>query len=192
MMEAKIDKGFRVIFAGLGGHGALAFAELLTEAAAKKYNYVSFVPNYAPNMRGGESESMVVAANEEIDSPLWFEAETVIITSPTAFHLAEKRVSAGGILIVDNSVVHEKAKRKDIKVFYIPARKIASEGGEPLTANFILMGAYLEATKALPIETMEETIEFTSKGTSRERLLAANKRALHEGSRLIASYREGV
>ncbi len=184
----KIDKGFRVIFAGLGGHGALVFGELLTEAVARRYNYASFVPNYAPSMRGGESESIVVASNEEIDSPASFEAEAVVATSPSAFRLAEKRVSPGGILIVDDSIICEKAERKDIKVFYIPARKIASEEGNPLISNFILMGAYLEATKTLPVEIVEETLESTSKGTSRERLLSANKRALHEGIRLIANY----
>jgi len=188
-MEVKIDKGFRVIFAGLGGHGALAFGELLTEAAARRYNYVSFVPNYAPMMRGGESEAMVAASKEEIDSPVWLEADVIIVTSPTGFRLAEKRVSPGGILIVDDSVVCEKAEREDIKVFYIPARRIACETGDPLTANFILMGAYLEITKAFPVEILEETIESTSKGTSRERLLSANKRALHEGIRLVASYK---
>ncbi|RJP57310.1 MAG: 2-oxoacid:ferredoxin oxidoreductase subunit gamma [Deltaproteobacteria bacterium] len=189
-MAVKYDKRVRVIFAGLGGHGALAFGELLTEAAARSYKYVSFVPNYSPMMRGGESETMIAASQEEIDSPVWREADVIIVTSPTGFRVAEQRVSPGGILIVDDSVVREKAEREDIKVFYIPARRIACETGDPLTANFILMGAYLEATKAFPVEILEETIESTSKGTSRERLLSANKRALHEGINLIANYKE--
>ena len=191
-MAVKTEKEFRVIFAGLGGHGALAFGELLTEAAARSYKYVSFVPNYSPMMRGGESETMIAASQEEIDSPVWREAEVIIATSPTGFRAAEERVSPGGILIVDDSVIHEKAEREDIKVFYIPARKIACEEGDPLTANFILMGAYLEATKAFPVEVLEETVERTSKGTSREKLLSANKKALHEGIRLIANYTEAA
>ncbi len=188
-MAAKSDKGFRVIFAGLGGHGALAFGELLTEAAARMYKYVSFVPNYAPMMRGGESESMVAASQEEIVSPVWQEADVIIATSPTGFRIAEKRVRPGGILIIDDSVVHEKAEREDIKVFHIPARRIACEKGTPMIANFLLMGAYLEATKTLPVEIMEEIAEVTSKGTSREKFLSANKKALHEGISLIANYK---
>ena len=189
-MASKAENGFRVIFAGLGGHGALAFGDLLTQAAAKNYAYVSFVPNYSPMMRGGESETMIAGSHTEIDSPVWKEAEVIIVTSPTGFRVAEKRVSSGGTLIVDSSVIHEKAERDDIKVFYIPARKIACEEGDALTANFILMGAYLEATKAFPVELLEETVESTSIGTSRERLLSANKKALHEGIRLIAEYKE--
>ncbi|MDY6853086.1 MAG: 2-oxoacid:acceptor oxidoreductase family protein [Thermodesulfobacteriota bacterium] len=189
-MEAKKDKELRVIFAGLGGHGALAFGELLTEAASRIYNYVSFVPNYAPMMRGGESESMVGASQEEIDSPVWKEADVIIATSPTGFRIAEQRVAPGGVLIYDDSVIHEKAERKDIRVYHIPARRLACEQGYPLIANFMLMGAYLEATRSIPVEVMEETVETTSKGTSRERLLSANKKALQEGIRLIADYTE--
>ena len=191
-MPDKTDKGFRVIFAGLGGHGALAFGELLTEAAAKRYKHVSFVPNYAPMMRGGESEAMVAASQEEIASPVWLEADVIIVTSPTGFRMAEKRVRPGGILIFDDSVIHDKAERKDIKVFHFPARRIACEEGNPLSANFLLLGACIEATKALPVEVVEETMERTSKGTSRESLLAANKRALHEGVRSIANYKEAI
>jgi 2-oxoglutarate ferredoxin oxidoreductase subunit gamma len=189
-MEAKKDKQLRVVFAGLGGHGALAFGELLTEALARSYKYVSFVPNYAPMMRGGESESMVAASQEEIDSPIWNEADVIIATSPTGFRIAEKRVAPGGVLIYDDSVIHEKAEREDIRVYHFPARRLACEEGHPLIANFMLMGAYLEATKSISVEIMEETVESTSKGTSRERLLSANKKALHEGISIIANYKE--
>jgi len=189
-MAAKKDKKLRVIFAGLGGHGALAFGELLTAVAAKSYNYVSFVPNYSPMMRGGESETMIAASQEEIDSPVWHEADVIVVTSPTGFRAAEVRVAPGGILLVDSSVIHEKAEREDIKVFYLPARQIACEAGNALIANFILMGAYVGATKAFPIELFEEILEKTSKGTPREKLLSSNKNALHEGVRLIANYSE--
>jgi hypothetical protein len=50
--------------------------------------------------------------------------------------VAEKKGRPGGILIFDDSVVHDKAERKDIKVFHSPARKIACEEGNPLIANY--------------------------------------------------------
>jgi len=77
-------------------------------------------------------------------------------------------------------------------IFYLPVRKIAFEAGNALIANFILMGAYAEATKAFPVELFEEVLEKTSKGIVREKLLSANKNALHEGIRLIANYSESV
>ena len=190
-MEKSNDKGFRVIFAGLGGHGALTFGQFLAEAAATKYKNVSLFPYYATVMRGGESESTVTASNEEIDSPIAYEMETAIATSPTMFRVIEKRMNPGGTLIIDNSVIPEKAERKDLRVFYIPASRVATEKlGEPLAANLVLMGAYLEATKVFPVELVEAMMDQGLKGTSKEKFLPTNKKAIREGQKLIASYEE--
>jgi len=190
-MGAGEAKGFRVMFAGLGGHGALTFGQFLAEAAAARYRNVSLFPYYATIMRGGESESTVIASDEEIDSPIVFEIDAAIATSPTMFRVVEKRVRPGGILIVDNSIIGEKAERGDLRVFYVPAARLASERlGEPLVANFILMGAYLEAAGVLPVELIEEAMERSLKGTPRERFLALNRKALHEGIEFIKALRE--
>ena len=176
------EEGFRVIFAGLGGHGALTFGQFLAEAAATKYKNVSLMPYYATAMRGGESESTVTASNEEIDSPIAYDMEMAIVTSPTMFRVIEKRMKPGGILLVDDSIVTQTVERQDLKVFYVPGSRIATqEIGEPLAANLVLMGAYLEATKVLPFELIEETMDKSLRGTSKERFLTMNKKALCRG-----------
>ena len=188
-MDQTSDKGFRVIFAGLGGHGALTFGQFLAEAAATKYKHVSLFPYYATIMRGGESESTVTASNEEIDSPIVYDLEMAIATSPTMFRVIEKRMKAGGILLVDSSIIPEKVERKDVKVFYIAASRIATEEiVEPLASNLVLMGAYLEASKVLPVELVEEMMEKNMRGTPRERFLPINKKALAIGRELISDY----
>ncbi|MFH1625613.1 MAG: 2-oxoacid:acceptor oxidoreductase family protein [Pseudomonadota bacterium] len=185
------EKGFRVIFAGLGGHGALTFGQFLAEAAATRYKHVSLLPYYATAMRGGESESTVTASNEEVDSPIAYEMEMAIVTSPTMFRVIERRMKPGGILLVDDSVIAEKVEREDLNVFYVPGSRIATqEIGEPLVANLVLMGAYLEATKILPFELVQETMEKSLKGTPKERLLPINEKALHEGRRFLQNLRQ--
>lgn len=184
-------KGFQVIFVGLGGHGALTFGQFLAEAATARYSNVSLFPYYATVMRGGESESTVTASNEEIDSPIAYEMEIAIVTSPTMFRVIEKRMKRGGVLLVDDSVISEKVERNDLTAFYIPASRIATEKiGEPLVANLVLMGAYLEITKVLPFELVEETMEKNLKGTPRERLLPINKKALREGREFLQNLQE--
>ena len=180
------EKGFRVTFAGLGGHGALTFGQFLAEAAATRYKNISLFPYYATTMRGGESESTVTASNEEIDSPIAYDIETAIVTSPTMFRVIEKRMKPGGVLLVDDSIIAEKVERNDLKVFYIPASRIAFEKtDEPLVANLVLMGAYLETAKVLPSELVVETMEKSLKGTPKERLLPINKKALYEGREFL-------
>ena len=180
------DKGFRVIFSGLGGHGGLTFGQFLAKAAVTRYKHVTLFPYYASAMRGGDSEATVTASNEEIESPIAYEIEMAIVTSPSMFKVIEKRVKSGGVLLVDDSIIKEKADREDVTVHYIPATRIAAEKiGVPLAANLVLMGAYLEATRILPYELVEETIENSLKGTTKEQFIAVNKQALSEGRQFI-------
>ena len=188
---AQAEKSFQVSFVGLGGHGALTFGQFLAEAAATRYMNISLFPYYATIMRGGESESTVTASNEEIDSPIAYEIETAIVTSPTMFRVIEKRMKPGGVLLVDDSIIAEKVERNDLKVFYIPASKIAVEKtDEPLVANLVLMGAYLELTRVIPVELVTETMEKNLKGTPRERFLPINKKALHEGREFLQNLQQ--
>jgi len=188
---AQAEKGFQVSFVGLGGHGALTFGQFLAEAAATRYKNISLFPYYATIMRGGESESTVTASNEEIDSPIAYEVETAIVTSPTMFRVIEKRMKPGGLLLVDDSIIAEKVERNDLTVFCIPASKIAVEKiDEPLVANLVLMGAYLELTRVIPVELVTETMEKNLKGTPRERFLPINKKALQEGREFLQNLQQ--
>jgi len=186
------DKGFRVIFSGLGGHGGLTFGQFLAKAAVTRYKHVALFPYYASQMRGGDSEATVTASNEEIDSPIAYEIEMAIVTSPSMFRVIEKRVKPGGVLLVDNSIITEKAECEDLTVYYIPATKIATEKvGASLASNLVLMGAYLEATHILPYDLVEETIEKSLKGTSKEQFLTPNIQALSEGRQFIQNITGG-
>ena len=177
---------FQVMITGLGGQGALLFGQLLTEAGQLEYKNVGFFPQYATIVRGGESECTVTLSDEEIDSLLTLEPQAAVVMASPKLKVFEKRVKSGGLLLVDSSVVSEKVEREDVKVFYIPAAKVAADLGDSRVANLVFLGAYLEATKVVPLEMIEEVLEKRLK--DREALLLLNKRALREGSSLIASY----
>jgi len=89
---------------------------------------------------------------------------------------------------LDSSVVPHKITREDIEVFYIPATKSAIELGDDRVANLVLLGAYLEATKAVPLELVEKALEGRLRGGRGEALLPLNKEALRQGARLITNY----
>ncbi len=177
---------FQVTIAGLGGQGALLFGRLLAEAALSDYEYVSFFPNYATIMRGGESECTVTLSNEEIDSPAVFEPLSAIVMSAAVFKQFEQRVRPGGMLFLDSSLVPDKVSREDVRAFYIPATKTAVDLGDSRVANLVFLGAYVRASEAVSLEMVERVLEKRLGG--REALLSRNKEALRCGARLVESY----
>ena len=179
---------FELMVAGLGGQGALFIGRLLAEAALSKYKNVNFFPNYGPQMRLGPSECTVTISDKEITSPVTMTPETVIIMGAAPLASFEARMAPGTTMILDSSVLKTKSKRKDVKVFYLPATKAATELGNMAVTNLVLLGAYLEASQVVPLETAEATLERRMAGGRREAMLSLNKAALREGAKLMAEY----
>jgi len=183
VMAQKIE----VMVAGLGGQGLLTTGRLLAEAAMSQYKHVLYFPNYGPQMRGGESECTVILSDNEISSPAVYNPTSAIVMGPAALTQLEERMRAGGMIFVDSSVISARVSREDVEVFYIPATKAAIELGGRQVANLILLGAYIEATKAVSLELVEEAMERKLKGSRGEVHVPLNKKALREGAKLAAN-----
>lgn len=176
---------FELTIAGLGGQGALTIGRLLAEAGMSTYKHVSYFPNYGASMRGGESECTIILSNDAISAPLMLEPTSVILMGAAPLAEFEKRIRPGGILFIDSSLVSRKVTREDLRVIYLPAVKSATDMGSNQVANFIFLGAYLEATKAVSVEVIEQALEKKLGGGRREALLALDKQALREGMRMV-------
>lgn len=178
-----------LIIAGTGGRGVLLIGRLLARAGMKNYEYVLFFPNYAPAMRGGESECTIILSDDPVSSPVMFEPSYAIAMTGSALALMEKRVKPGGTLMIDSSVTSEKIARNDIKAFYIPASQKAVETGGGQAANMVLLGAYAANTGAIALDLVEKALDDMLQDKSKDTVLALNKRAINEGARLMANYK---
>ncbi|MDY6907266.1 MAG: 2-oxoacid:acceptor oxidoreductase family protein [Chloroflexota bacterium] len=188
-MAQKVAHTTEVMVAGMGGQGLLTTGKLLAEAAMARYKHVLYFPNYGPMMRGGESECTITLSDEVIGSHATYHPQTAIVMGPEAFTQFQGRIKPGGTLFVDSSVIAAEVERKDITAYYIPATALAMEMGGKQVANLILLGAFAEATGAVPLELIENAIERKMKGSRGEALLELNKKALREGARQVAGAR---
>ena len=179
---------YELMIAGLGGRGVLLIGRLLARAGMRKYKHVLFFPNYAPAMRGGDSECTVILSDNYIGCSVKFEPEYAIAMTGSALMLMENRVKSGGTLIIDSSVISNKVTRDDINIFYIPATEKAVDLGGNQAANMVLLGAYIKNTKAIPLNLVENVLEDMLREKSKSSILTLNKMALNEGARLMAIY----
>ena len=186
-MTQKESTKFQVGVAGYGGQGILTIGKLLAEAGMSKFKHVVFSPSYGGAQRGGESTCIVTISNDEIGALVPLNPSTAIIMSPEALQDLGKRVKSGSTLFVDSSIVSDKVNRDDVKVFYISATERALKLGDGRVAGLVLLGAYLEVTRAIPLELVEKALEKKLKGGRGETLLSLNKQALRDGARLVSS-----
>ena len=181
---------YDIIFSGFGGQGALFAGQLLAYAGMDQGRYVTWIPSYGPEMRGGTAHCTVVISDEPIGSPMVRNPSAVIALNLPSLDKYEGLVKPGGVLIYNSSLVERAVSRADIRVAPTPANAISMEETAPLLegkpgdarlANVVMLGALVQATGLLPLEAIETALAAHLPQRHR-RWLEPNGRALRRGA----------
>ena len=176
----------RLIIAGFGGQGVMAMGQLLTYAGMIEDKNVSWLPSYGPEMRGGTANCSVILSDEPVGSPVVTDSTASIVLNKPSLDKFENSVVSGGKLFINSSLIDKKSVRNDIDVYYIPANEMAIELGNDKVANMVMLGAFLEATKLVDIESILKA--FTKVfGDDKAHLVPLNKEALEKGAEAVRS-----
>ena len=169
-----------IILSGFGGQGVMSIGKNLAEAGVEEGLEVSWVPSYGPEMRGGTANCTVILSEERIGTPLVEQTTEIVVMNRPSLMKFEPTVRPGGIIFVNSSIVPDKVARDDVRAVYVPCDAIAAELGNPKVGNMVMLGAYIGATGALKVETIEKMIHemFTGKKT---KLVPLNLEALKRG-----------
>jgi 2-oxoglutarate ferredoxin oxidoreductase subunit gamma len=174
----------QIIIAGFGGQGVMSMGQLLTYAGMIEGKHVSWLPSYGPEMRGGTANCNVIISDQPVASPIVTEATAVIVMNRPSLDKFEPVLIKDGILLINSSLIDRKAERKDIRPFEIPANEIADGLGNSKVANMVMLGAYLEVSKALKRDSVIEALKKVF-GSSKAHLLPINEEALEKGAGLV-------
>lgn len=167
-----------IIFAGFGGQGILSMGKFLAYAGMEENLNVSWLPSYGPEMRGGTANCSVIVSDDNIGSPIVYDATTVVVMNRPSLDKFEHSVVKGGLLIIDSDLVNRDPERTDIEVIKIPAQKVAEEVGSKKIANMVLLGALVEKTKIVTMESLLKAL----KDHGKEQFYEMNKKALEKGA----------
>jgi 2-oxoglutarate ferredoxin oxidoreductase subunit gamma len=172
------------IFSGFGGQGVLFAGQLLSYAGIAEGLYVTWIPSYGPEMRGGTANCTVILSEEEIGAPVVRNPSAAIVFNSPSMEKYEPLVKPDGLLLVNASLVDVKSQRDDIRDFYISASEIATELGNVRIANMVLLGAFARLTGLVSLDTvMGQLDEHLSE--RQRKWLEPNKRALRKGAELV-------
>ncbi|MBK6765690.1 MAG: 2-oxoacid:acceptor oxidoreductase family protein [bacterium] len=166
-------------FAGFGGQGVLTAGAILAAVAMQENLQVSWIPSYGPEMRGGTANCSVVLSHEPIGSPMVVKPDVLAVMNDPSMDAFEETLRSGGLMIVNSTIIARKAKRTDIEVLYIPLTEIADNLGLKASANMVLLGAYIEYSKLLPLDHLKHIVP---KGIKRKQLGEQNIVAVEAGA----------
>jgi len=170
----------RILIAGFGGQGALFAGKFLAYSALTENKMLSWLPSYGPEMRGGTANCGVIIADVPVGSPIVNTPDVLIAMNRPSFDKFESTVEAGGLIVLDSTLIDAVEERKDIRVISVPATRMAYELGFPNLSNMILVGKMLKETGVVDINNAEAALrKFVPE--KKANLIEANIRALKAG-----------
>jgi 2-oxoglutarate ferredoxin oxidoreductase subunit gamma len=173
-------------FAGFGGQGIIK-SGIITASAASIHAGKNAVQtqSYGPESRGGACKSEVVISDEEIDFPKVVEPDILVLMSQHAYIEYVDDIKAGGTVILDPDMIPREKDSKNVKVFHVPATKIAEELGRKIVANIVMLGAFVAITGVLDENAVREAVKDNIPRGTEELNLAAFQKGYEHGKSLL-------
>jgi len=172
-----------MILSGFGGQGVLFSGLALAEGGLREGLQVSWIPSYGPEMRGGTAHCHVRLSREPIASPLINRPYSLMAFNQPSVEKFAPGLLPGGLLLVNSSMVTDVPERTDIQIVRVAAYEAASEMGNVKLANMVMLGAYLEVTRAVEQESILSA--FAENGM-RPEILKGNREGIVTGRRLVS------
>ena len=132
------------LIAGFGGQGLLFAGKFLAIKGMNEGKEISWLPSYGPEMRGGTASCSVIVSDDPVGSPIIDHPDVLMVMNLPSLDKYENAVAPGGMIFLDSSLIERKVERTDVKVFYVPATRMANEQGVSTLANMILTGKILK------------------------------------------------
>ncbi len=176
------------IFAGFGGQGMLLIGKFLAEAGMETGKHVSWLPSYGPEMRGGTANCSVVVSDRPVASPLINVADTVLAMNKPSLLKFEGSVKAGGLLLVNSSIIDIKTSRTDVDAVYVPCNEIAESIGNLKGPNVVFLGAYIAKKPDVISEDAIINAMRIELGEKKAKFLDGNIKALQAGMAYVKEH----
>lgn len=165
-------------FSGFGGQGIIKSGMLIGKAASIYDNkFATLTQSFGPEARGGACSAQVVIDNNRVLYPYIVTPEILVAMSQEAYEKFIGDPKKGSIVLTDTDLVKPKTQRKDVKMFSIPATRIAEEMGNRIFANVVMVGFFTAITGIVSIEAMKKALP----GSVPERFIDKNIEALEKG-----------
>jgi 2-oxoglutarate ferredoxin oxidoreductase subunit gamma len=173
-------------FAGFGGQGIIK-SGIITAAAACIHGGRNAVQtqSYGPESRGGACKSEVVISEEDIDFPKVIEPDILVLMSQHAYNDYIGDIKLGGTVILDPDMIPREMKMKNVRVFRVPATKIADELGRRIVANIVMLGAFVAITGVLDVDAVKESVKANIPKGTEELNLTAFQKGYEYGKKLV-------
>lgn len=173
---------------GFGGQGIIRTGLILATASCVYGDKNAIqTASYGPESRGGRCRSEVIISDEDIDFPKVEYPDILVAMSQEAYLQYVDDLKENGVLVVDPDLVPNQRENLKVRMYEVPATKIAEGLGRKIVANVVMIGAFAAITNLLGVEHLKESIRRNVPKAVIELNLTAFQKGYEYGESLLKS-----
>jgi 2-oxoglutarate ferredoxin oxidoreductase subunit gamma len=164
-------------FGGFGGQGVILAGIVIGRAASLTPDlFATLTQSFGPEARGSACSAQVIISNEKVLYPYVTKPEILLVMSQEACNRFLPETTDSATIIIEEDMVQPRGLKPDMKMFGIPATRLAEELGSKMTQNLVMVGFFTSVTKIVAYEAVREAIiASVPKGTEAMNLKAYDR-----------------
>ena len=172
--------------AGFGGQGVILAASVIGKAAAIfEGGFATMTQSFGPEARGGSSSAQVILSSDPILYPYVTKPDVLVVMSQEAYTRFSPQLKPGGILITEHELVRVDKVPENIRVYGVPATRLAEELGRKVVLNIVMVGFFGAVTKLLDPAALRKAVEDSVPPAMQKLNLAAFDKGFAYGTELV-------
>jgi 2-oxoglutarate ferredoxin oxidoreductase subunit gamma len=170
--------------AGFGGQGVILSAMVLGKAASIfEGRFATVTQNFGPEARGGTCSAQLIISDSPVLYPYVTQPDILVAMSQEAYTRFGSEIKDGGTLIVERDLVRvaDIHRKKAIKLYSIPATRMAESLGKKMVQNSVMVGFFTALTRLLGAAAVRKAVADSVPSHFRDLNLQAFEKGFEHG-----------
>jgi len=168
--------------AGFGGQGVILSAIVIGKAGCIYQNgYSTMTQSFGPEARGGACSAQVILSDSPVLYPYVTHPDILVVMSQEAYTLFSPQIAPNGTLLIEEDLVRISELPAGVRVYSIPATRIAEELGKKMVLNIVMVGFFGAISQAVDRDALRSAVGASVPEAYRELNLKAFDRGYDYG-----------
>jgi 2-oxoglutarate ferredoxin oxidoreductase subunit gamma len=174
---------------GFGGQGVILSAIVIGKAGCifTPNGYSTMTQAFGPEARGGACSAQVILSNEPILYPYVTRPDILVTMSQEAYSLFTPQLKEDGVLIIEQDLVRVDKVPAGVRVYGVPATRLAEELGKRMVLNIVMVGFFAAVTTVLEPEAVRQAVGDSVPEAFRELNLKAFDKGFEYGTKHLSA-----
>ncbi len=142
---------------------------------------------FGPEARGGACSAQVILSNKPILYPYVTQPDILVTMSQEAYSLFTPNLKKDGLLIIEQDLVRVENLPPGVRVYGVPATRLAEELGKRMVLNIVMVGFFAAVTDVLEPEAVRQAVADSVPAAFRELNLKAFDKGFEYGTKHLSA-----